>query len=87
VCVVGLGHFELCCNGLRVGTSLINQPWSQYNKTISWQEFDLNLLVLESPETAFETVVKKGGSFAYQGNKHEGAPRCEDPRSSSFAVW
>jgi alpha-L-rhamnosidase len=39
--VVGLGHFELYCNGSRVGPSVINQPWSQYNKTIYWQEFDL----------------------------------------------
>lgn len=39
--VIGLGHFELYVNGKRVGESLINQPWSQYNKTIYWQEFDL----------------------------------------------
>jgi alpha-L-rhamnosidase len=39
--VVGLGHFELFCNGRRVGATIINQPWSQYNKTVYWQEFDL----------------------------------------------
>jgi alpha-L-rhamnosidase len=43
--VIGLGHFELTLNGKRVGESLINQPWSQYNSTIYWQEFDLGTLV------------------------------------------
>lgn len=39
--VIGLGHYALTVNGKRVGTSLIDQPWSQYNKTIYWQEFDI----------------------------------------------
>lgn len=39
--IVGLGHYELRCNGKVVGDSLINQAWSQYNKTIYVQEFDL----------------------------------------------
>lgn len=39
--VVGLGHFELRCNGKVVGDTVINQAWSQYNKTIYEQEFDL----------------------------------------------
>jgi alpha-L-rhamnosidase len=43
--VVGLGHFELYLNGTRVGASVINQPWSQYDRTIFWQEFDLGPLL------------------------------------------
>ncbi len=39
--VVGLGHYELRCNGRVVGDSVVNQPWSQYDKTLYWQEFDL----------------------------------------------
>lgn len=39
--VVGLGHYELRCNGKIVGDTVINQPWSQYDKTIYSQEFDL----------------------------------------------
>ena len=39
--VIGLGHYELRCNGHRVGETLINQSWSQYDKTLYWQEFDL----------------------------------------------
>lgn len=39
--VVGLGHYELTCNGAPVGSTVINQAWSQYDKTLYVQEFDL----------------------------------------------
>ncbi len=39
--VVGLGHFDLRVNGDRVGDTLINEPWSQYDKRIYYQQFDL----------------------------------------------
>jgi alpha-L-rhamnosidase len=39
--VVGLGHYELRCNGRIVGEDLIKQAWSQYDRTLFWQEFDL----------------------------------------------
>ena len=45
--IIGLGHYELSLNGTRVGSSLIDQPWSQYNKTIYWQEFDIKPLLRE----------------------------------------
>ena len=39
--VIGLGDNELRCNGQVVGDSVINQAWSQYDKTLFWQTFDL----------------------------------------------
>ena len=39
--VIGLGHYNLFVNGRRQGDTLLNQPWSQYDKTLYWQEFDL----------------------------------------------
>lgn len=39
--IVGLGHYELRCNGKVVGDSVLNQAWSQYDKTIYTQTFDL----------------------------------------------
>ncbi len=39
--IIGLGHYELRCNGERVGETLLNQSWSQYDRTLYWQEFDL----------------------------------------------
>jgi hypothetical protein len=32
-------------NGSRVGETLVNQPWSQYNRTIYFQEFDITPLL------------------------------------------
>ncbi len=62
--VIGLGHFVLTVNGKTVGSSLINQPWSQYNKTIYWQEFDLAGML-----TREENVigVQLGNSFWHVG--------------------
>ncbi|MCC6676633.1 MAG: family 78 glycoside hydrolase catalytic domain [Phycisphaerales bacterium] len=39
--IIGLGHYELRCNGRVVGDTVINQSWSQYDKTIYAQRFDL----------------------------------------------
>jgi hypothetical protein len=39
--IIGLGHFELRCNGAVVGDAVVNQAWSQCDKTLYWQEFDL----------------------------------------------
>lgn len=39
--IVGLGHYELRCNGRVVGDSVVNQAWSEYDSAIYWQEFDL----------------------------------------------
>jgi alpha-L-rhamnosidase len=58
--IVGLGHYELFLNGKRVGTSLINQPWSQYNKTIYWQEFDISKM-LRNGENVWGVML--GNSF------------------------
>lgn len=39
--IVGLGHYVLRCNGERVGDGRMDQAWSQYDRTLYWQEFDL----------------------------------------------
>lgn len=39
--VVGLGHFHIWVNGQRLGSAAVNQPWSQYDKTIYYSEFDI----------------------------------------------
>jgi alpha-L-rhamnosidase len=62
--VVGLGHYELFLNGQRVGNSVINQPWSQYNRTIYLQEFDISAL-LRPGENVFGMML--GNSFWHVG--------------------
>jgi alpha-L-rhamnosidase len=58
--VIGLGHYRLTLNGLQVGESLIDQPWSQYNKTLYWQEFDI-LPLLHKGENTWGVLL--GNSF------------------------
>lgn len=43
--VIGLGHYELRLNGQVVGDTVANQAWSQYDKTLFWQEFDITGLL------------------------------------------
>ncbi len=58
--VIGLGHFEFSVNGKRAGESLINQPWTQYNRTIYWQEFDITPIVRQGENVL---GVQLGNSF------------------------
>jgi alpha-L-rhamnosidase len=43
--IVGLGHYELLLNGERPGDALIGEPWSEYSKTIYYQEYDITKLL------------------------------------------
>ncbi len=58
--VVGLGHYRLSLNGQAVGDGVINQVWSQYDKTLYVQEFDISGL-LRKGENVFG--VSLGNSF------------------------
>ncbi len=62
--VAGLGHFQLSLNGARVGESLIDEPWSQYNKTIYCQEFDISKLLRKGKNS---WGVMLGNSFWHVG--------------------
>jgi alpha-L-rhamnosidase len=66
--VVGLGHYELRLNGKRVGDGVINQVWSQYDKTLYVQEFDVSGLVRMGPN-AFGVVL--GNSFWHVGKSND----------------
>ncbi len=54
--VVGLGHYQLRLNGFQVGTSVINQAWSEFNKSIYTQEFDITRL-LKAGENTFGVML------------------------------
>ena len=43
--VVGLGDYDALVNGARVAATGINQPWSQYEKTIYYRDFDVTALL------------------------------------------
>ena len=43
--IVGLGDYDVRVNGRRLSATGINQPWSQYEKTIYYRDFDLASLL------------------------------------------
>ncbi|MBN1489253.1 MAG: family 78 glycoside hydrolase catalytic domain [Phycisphaerae bacterium] len=74
--IVGLGHFQLFVNGRRAGDAAIHQPWSQYNKTIYYEEINITDLLREG-ENAVGVML--GNSFwvnppAPQGRYHKNGP-------------
>lgn len=81
--IVGLGHFELRCNGSIVGDTLINQAWSQYDKTIFWQEFDL-APYLRAGENVL--AVTLGNSFWTVDMPDDGGRFCKTDAMPDFAA-
>src|ERR1035441_9018255 len=43
--IVGLGDFDARVNGKRLADTGMNQPWSQYEKTIYYRDFDISALI------------------------------------------
>ncbi|MEN6458091.1 MAG: family 78 glycoside hydrolase catalytic domain [Thermoguttaceae bacterium] len=58
--IVGLGHYDLRVNGRRVGDAVMRQPWSQYDKTIYYDELDITSLLREGTNAV---GVMLGNSF------------------------
>jgi len=58
--IVGLGDFDARVNGRRLADTGMNQPWSQYEKTIYYREFDISGLLQNGPNCVGVTL---GNSF------------------------
>jgi len=43
--VIGLGDYDALLNGRRIAETGINQPWSQYEKTVYYRDFDVPALL------------------------------------------
>lgn len=85
--IVGLGHFQLEVNGERAGDAAIHQPWSQYDKTIYFEEIDITPLLKQGPNAI---GVMLGNSFwvnppAPKGRYHKGGP--ETDFGTRFLLW
>ena len=68
--MVGLGHFQLRVNGNAVSDSVVDQPWSQYDKRIIATRFDLTPHLIQG-ENAVGIVL--GNSFWKVGKVNDGA--------------
>ena len=47
--ILGLGHYQLRVNGAPATDTVIDQPWSQYDRRIYYQELDLAPLLRQGP--------------------------------------
>lgn len=85
--IVGLGHFHLQVNGKRAGDAAIHQPWSQYDKTIYFEEIDVTPLVSKGANVF---GVMLGNSFWFNpvapaGRYHKHGP--ETNFGTPFLLW
>jgi hypothetical protein len=75
--IVGLGDFDARVNGKRLADTGMNQPWSQYEKTIYYRDFDITALVGQGTNCV---GVMLGNSFwnnpnAPKGRYNKGGPQ------------
>jgi alpha-L-rhamnosidase len=75
--IVGLGDYDARVNGRRLADTGINQPWSQYGKTIYFRDFDITALVQPGANCV---GVMLGGSFWHNPNPPAGRYNKDGPQ-------
>jgi alpha-L-rhamnosidase len=75
--IVGLGDFDARVNGRRLADTGMNQPWSQYEKTIYYREFDISALVKKGTNCV---GVMLGNSFWNNPNPPPGRYNKDGPQ-------
>ena len=69
VYVCGLGHYEMCINGQRVGNREFAPLWSEYSRTVYYNTYDVTRLLREGDNAV--TVLLGNGFFNVQrGNRY-----------------
>ena len=57
--ITGLGQYEASINGIKVGNSFLTPGWTQYNKTILYNTYDVSNL-MKSGKNAIGVIVGNG---------------------------
>lgn len=78
--IVGLGDYDVTINGRRVAPTGINQPWSQYEKTVYWSEFDVTKLLRSGANCV---GVQLGASFWHNPNPPAGRYNKDGPQRAA----
>ena len=68
VCVSGLGHYEIYVNGSNLGESVFKPLWSDYNKTVYYNTFDISHLLREGNNTI--GVMLGNGMYNVTGGRY-----------------
>jgi alpha-L-rhamnosidase len=85
--IVGLGDFDARVNGRRLADTGMNQPWSQYEKTIYYRDFDISALVGQGTNCV---GVMLGNSFWNNPNPPPGRYNKDGPQRKAdepFLLW
>lgn len=75
--IVGLGDYDPRVNGTRLADTGINQPWSQYEKTLYYRDFDITALVRPGANCV---GVMLGNSFWHNPNPPAGRYNKDGPQ-------
>ena len=75
--IAGLGDYDARVNGVRLSATGINQPWSQYEKTIYYRDYDIAPLLHAG---ANRVGVMLGNSFWHNPNPPAGRYNKDGPQ-------
>lgn len=75
--IVGLGDYDARVNGERLSPSGINQPWSQYEKTIYYRDYDITRFLKRGPNCV---GVMLANSFWHNPNPPKGRYNKDGPQ-------
>jgi alpha-L-rhamnosidase len=78
--IVGLGDYDARVNGLRVADTGINQPWSQYEKTIYYRDFDITPQLVPGANCL---GIMLGNSFWHNPNPPQGRYNKDGPQRTA----
>jgi alpha-L-rhamnosidase len=78
--IVGLGDYDVRLNGRRLADTGINQPWSQYEKTIYFRDFDIRSCVRPGANCV---GVMLANSFWHNPNPPQGRYNKDGPQRAA----
>jgi hypothetical protein len=78
--IVGLGDYDARVNGRRLADTGINQPWSQYERTLYYRDFDLSGLVRRGTNCV---GVMLANSFWHNPNPPKGRYNKDGPQRAA----
>ncbi len=70
VYVSGMGHYEMCINGQKIGDSEFAPVWSEYDKTVYYNTYDVTSILVSSGNAI--SVLLGNGFFNVQRLGHYG---------------
>jgi hypothetical protein len=78
--IIGLGDYDARVNGRRLAETGLNQPWSQYEKTVYYHDYDITALVRQGSNCV---GVMLASSFWHNPNPPKGRYNKDGPQRAA----